>query len=280
MPCPNSPSSPLTGLNDLARLNDLPALSPSAPLADKRARADGILDAILAATDGQSGGQMGAGAAVAFTGGKDSTITLALWRGTFARAFARATPQPTDSAAISPLAISPLAISVDTGLKFPQVTAFRDRLCADWNVRLIVARPDLDLTAYPVAQNKLVCCRDLKIRPLGRALRENDVGALLTGLRRDEAPSRAQRPYAEWREETADMPAHWQVNPILDWTEMDVWAHLTGEGLPYCELYLEGYRSLGCMPCTKPAGADESERAGRDQEKERQLDVLKGLGYF
>jgi phosphoadenosine phosphosulfate reductase len=138
----------------------------------------------------------------------------------------------------------------------------------------------VDVAAYPVAQDKLACCRDLKIAPLGCALRENGVEALLTGLRRDEHPSRAHRPYAEWREATAATPAHWQVNPILDWTEMDVWAFLTGEALPYCELYHEGYRSLGCMPCTKPAGHDADERAGRDQEKERQLNVLKGLGYF
>jgi len=246
-------------LNVLSRLNALAPLPPAAPLADKLARAREVLAAVHCAT-------AGLGAAAAFTGGKDSTITLALWRETFAAPMA----QTADL----------LAISVDTGLKFPQVTALRDRLCADWNARLVIARPEVDLAAYPVAQDKLACCRDLKIRPLGRALRENGVGALLTGLRRDEAPSRAQRPYAEWRDKTDDMPAHWQVNPILDWTEMDVWAHMTGEGLPYCELYGEGYRSLGCMPCTKPAGADEPERAGRDQEKERQLDVLKGLGYF
>jgi len=245
--------------NALSRLSALPPLPPAAPLADKLARAREVLAAVLCATAGR-------GVAAAFTGGKDSTITLALWRGALA--------------ADAPPAADLLAISVDTGCKFPQVTALRDGLCADWNVRLVIARPEVDLAAYPVAQDKLACCRDLKIRPLGRALRENGVEALLTGLRRDEAPARAQRPYAEWREATQDMPAHWQVNPILDWTEMDVWAHITGEGLPYCELYGEGYRSLGCVPCTKPAGADEPERAGRDQEKERQLEVLKGLGYF
>jgi phosphoadenosine phosphosulfate reductase len=70
------------------------------------------------------------------------------------------------------------------------------------------------------------------------------------------------------------------VNPILDWTELNIWAFITGENLPYCELYHEGYRSLGCVPCTRPASADADERAGRDPEKERQLEILKGLGYF
>lgn len=243
---------------DLSKLNDLPPIDPAAPLADKLARARAVLAAVLAATGGN-------GVAAAFTGGKDSSVVLALWRAVQAQAAPGA---------------GVLAVSVDTGLKFPQVTAFRDRLCAEWGVRLAIARPSVDLAAYPVARDKLACCRDLKIVPLGRALRAQGVCALLTGLRRDEHPTRAGRPYAEWREETADTPAHWQVNPILDWTEMDVWAFLTGEALPYCELYHEGYRSLGCMPCTRPAGADADERAGRDQEKERQLDVLKGLGYF
>lgn len=241
----------------LAPLVHFPPLPPEAILADKLARSRALLDAVLARLDP-------AKVAVAYTGGKDSGVALALWREALARSGKSGLR----------------ALSVDTGLKFPEVTEFRDRLCADWNVELTLARPQVDLAAYPVAQDKLSCCRDLKIMPLGRAIRETGVTALLTGLRRDEHASRAERPYAEFRPATEHCPEHWQVNVILDWTEMDVWAHLTGEGLPYCELYHQGYRSLGCMPCTRLADADEGERAGRDQDKERQLEALKALGYF
>ena len=241
----------------LAILNDLPPLPPSAPLADKLARSSKVLDMVASALDPQR-------VAVAYTGGKDSGVALFLWREALARH------------GKSPL----LAISVDTGCKFPEVTALRDRLAADWGAELTLARPDVNLSAYPVAQNKVSCCRDLKIAPLMRTLRDTGVRALLTGLRRDEHPSRALRPYAELRAANGDSPEHWQVNPILDWTEMDVWAFITGEDLPYCELYHEGYRSLGCMPCTKPAGQEADERAGRDPDKERQFEILKGLGYF
>jgi len=240
----------------IAALNDLPPLTPSAPLADKLARSRALLAALPAHLGFMS-------IAVAYTGGKDSGVALALWR---------------EALAGKPGGIQ--ALSVDTGLKFPQVTAFRDGLCADWNVSLTIARPKVDLAAYPVAQDKVSCCRDLKITPLNRAIRETGVLALITGLRRDEHPSRALRPYAERRPATQDCPEHWQINAILDWTEMDVWAFITGGALPYCELYHEGYRSLGCMPCTRPAGADADERAGRDPDKERQLEILKGLGYF
>lgn len=245
----------------LASLNRLPPLPPAAPLADKLSRSRALLAAVR-------GTYPPTAVAVAYTGGKDSGVTLALWRETLAQGEK------------SPL----LALSVDTGLKFPQVTEFRDQLCRDWGAALTIARPEVDLAAYPVALDKVSCCRDLKIRPLCRAIRERGVEALLSGIRRDEHPSRSGREYAELRAATdaelGGCPEHWQVNPILDWTEMDVWAFLTGEGLPFCGLYLEGYRSLGCMPCTKPAGADADERAGRDPDKERQLEILKGLGYF
>ena len=252
-------------------VNALPPLSPAAPLADKLARSREVLAAVLA-------GFAPAHVAVAYTGGKDSGVALHLWKDALAQTGA------------APLR----AISIDTGCKFPQVMALRDRLCADWNVALTIARPrfgpsGVDLAAYPVAAypvavDKVACCRDLKIIPLCRALADTDTQALLTGIRRDEHPSRAGRHYAELRAATADetggCPEHWQVNPILDWTEMDIWALITGENLPYCELYHEGYRSLGCVPCTRPAGADDSERAGRDPDKERQLETLKSLGYF
>lgn len=273
----------------LDALKHFPPLMPGASLADKLARSRVLLDAVLKRLEP-------ARAAVAYTGGKDSGVALALWREALARNGRQAAMRSDreglahggcgvvvrkqEEKAAGPALSELRAISVDTGLKFPEVTAFRDRLCAEWGVDLTIARPEVDLAAYPVGQDKVSCCRDLKITPLNRALRETGALALITGLRRDEHPTRAGRPYAELRPATEACPEHWQVNVILDWTEMDVWAHTTGEGLPYCELYHQGYRSLGCMPCTRVAGSDEGERAGRDPEKERQLEILKGLGYF
>ncbi len=282
---------------DIADLNANAPLAPGAPLEEKLARSRALLTALCGLQPPQA-------VAVAYTGGKDSGVALALWRAALADcaevkacadvkacaaladcadAKACAALEEAGADVKSPLAAcgGPLrALSVDTGLKFPQVTAFRDRLCAEWGVDLTIARPQVELNAYPVAQDKLACCRDLKIAPLGRAMAETATTVLITGLRRDEHPSRAGRPYAELRPATPLCPEHWQVNVILDWTEMDVWAFVTGEALPYCELYHEGYRSLGCMPCTRLAGAQASERAGRDPDKERQLESLKALGYF
>lgn len=201
--------------------------------------------------------------AVAWTGGKDSTLALALWRGVLRDA----TPDA-----------RPLALNLDTGCKFPEVIALRDRLADEWGVTLHIARPDVP-SGYPVAADRAACCRDLKVAPLLRALRELDVDVLLTGIRRDEHPDRAARPVRELVEE----PPHQRVHPVLDFSEMDVWAATMQLGLPHCELYDRGYRSLGCMPCTLPLQGmqgEVGERAGRAADKEAMLASLHALGYF
>lgn len=198
---------------------------------------------------------------VAWTGGKDSTATLCLWRRLLA-----------EKAADAPIR----ALSIDTGVKFPEIVAFRDRYAEEWNLDLTVVRPGVDLAEYPVAGDKVACCRKLKIEPLQRAIRDLGVAALLTGVRADEHQNRADR---QWYEERAE-PAHTLAHPLLHWTEMDIWAFAMDAGLPYCELYDQGYRSLGCVPCTAKSDALGPERAGRDRDKESRMGMLHSLGYF
>lgn len=201
---------------------------------------------------------------VAWTGGKDSTTVLWLWREALKRTGGKLMR----------------AISIDTGLKFPEVIAFRQRMTAQWGVDVHVARPEVRLESYPVAKDKVSCCADLKIAPLKRALRMMRVEVLLTGVRADEHPSRNGRRPLEQRTD----PDIMEANPILHWTEMDVWAHITQAGLPYCGLYDLGYRSLGCRPCTAPSPGgghgDGAERAGRHRDKDGRLEALRDLGYF
>ena len=196
--------------------------------------------------------------AVAWTGGKDSSVALFLWRSLLrARGLGRAR-----------------ALNLDTGLKFPEINAFRDRISEEWDIDLHIARPEKDLSAYPVARDKLACCQDLKIEPLHKALRGQGISVLITGLRRDEHEARARLPFLEERLE----PPHLRANPLAAWTEMDVWAFTLERGLPYCSLYDAGYRSLGCRPCTRLDLTGE--RSGRDQDTERRMEELRSLGYF
>ncbi len=197
---------------------------------------------------------------VAWTGGKDSTVVLYIWKLIL------------DHRSLGPVR----AINLDTGCKFPEVLAFRDRLVTDWAVDLCIAQPDVELAGYPLAADVLNCCRQLKVSPLKKAIRTLRVTHLLTGIRRDEHPERSGRQIRE--ERTA--PAHTLVNPILDWTETDIWAFHAQFNLPHCELYDQGYRSLGCQPCTDKSGGKGGERGGRDQNKEESMKMLTSMGYF
>lgn len=196
--------------------------------------------------------------AVAWSGGKDSTVALALWRVALTQVHPGARP---------------LALSLDTGLKFPETLAFRDALARDWGVDLHLAAPD-PATGLPGPADKAACCTARKIAPLRAGIARLGLAALVTGLRGDEHASRAGRPLLEPRTD----PDHLQANPLLAWTELDVWAYTLDQGLPYCPLYDAGYASLGCEPCTlRP---DDGERSGRHPDKEALLEQLHSLGYF
>lgn len=197
--------------------------------------------------------------AVAWTGGKDSTVALRLWMELMRERGGG----------------MPVALSIDTGLKFPETIAFRQAMAQEWGVRVIEVGPEPRASA-PVSEDRMECCRRLKIEPLCKAIVEHDIGALITGIRRDEHPSRMDRTVFEQRSN----PEYLQVSPLLDWTEMDIWSYIAGRDLPYCQLYDRGYRSLGCVPCTVLSGSDLDERSGRDEQKERCLTALHHLGYF
>jgi phosphoadenosine phosphosulfate reductase len=135
-----------------------------------------------------------------------------------------------------------------------------------------IIRPEVELDRYPLAVDPVACCGDLKIRPLNAAIARLAIPALLTGVRADENPDRAARP---WLEDHGD---HFRALPILEWTELDIWTFMVRGKIPWCTLYDHGYRSLGCVPCTSRAG--HGERSGRDGRKEERMGQLRSLGYF
>ncbi len=196
---------------------------------------------------------------IAWSGGKDSTILLYILRDIWLQ---QRLPGP-----------GPKAVSLDTGCKFPEVLNFRDQLAQAWDIDLIIARPNLDLSQYPLARDPVQCCLDLKVKPLQETMRLHGAQVLFSGARLDEAPHRQNKPWLEEKD------FYWQANPILHWTEMDIWSGHQLAGLDYCPLYARGYRSLGCQPCTRKV-ENGSEREGRNQDKEDQLHLLSNLGYF
>ena len=102
------------------------------------------------------------------------------------------------------------------------------------------------------------CCGIRKVEPLSRALA--GLTAWVTGLRRDQGVSRSALPESEVDEAHGGIAKY---NPLALWSATDVWAYADARQLPRSRLYAQGYRSIGCAPCTRAVQAGEDERAGR-----------------
>lgn len=105
--------------------------------------------------------------------------------------------------------------------------------------------------------NPDLCCDILKVEPVTRAIEELRVKCWVTGLRCTEGRTRTDFKEVEERDKGLV-----KLNPILIWKEREVWQYLALYGVPVNPLYAEGYRSLGCAPCSKITN-DDNERAGR-----------------
>ncbi len=198
--------------------------------------------------------------AIAFTGGKDSLVVLDLLR----------------RAGNGAIAIP--VLHVDTTVDFPEIYEYRDRLAREWKFSLVVHVNEQALAEAPPTEDPkfcLFCTTRLKTEGLNQALKKYKWQALITGVRWDEHQARAQESYLSPRSD------HLRVHPILHFRENDIWDYIEKYKLPYCALYDQGYRSLGCRPCTKPL-ADWSgpERGGRGTDKEGVMERLRALGYF
>jgi phosphoadenosine phosphosulfate reductase len=101
------------------------------------------------------------------------------------------------------------------------------------------------------------CCDILKVVPTRLAIEQMKVACWVTGLRCTEGRTRTDFREVEERDRGLI-----KLNPILLWHEREVWQYLALHRVPVNPLYLRGYRSLGCAPCTRIAGG-LSERAGR-----------------
>jgi phosphoadenosine phosphosulfate reductase len=101
------------------------------------------------------------------------------------------------------------------------------------------------------------CCEILKVEPTRRAIEEMQVKCWITGLRCTEGRTRTDFQEVEERDRGLI-----KLNPILIWKEREVWQYLALHKVKVNPLYAQGYRSLGCAPCTTITN-EESERAGR-----------------
>jgi phosphoadenosine phosphosulfate reductase len=148
------------------------------------------------------------------------------------------------------------AFTIDTGVLFPETLQtwkrFEDRFP---EVRIEV----LDAHSPGAPWTAEHCCSAAKIAALESAL--SDVDAWITGIRREQATTRAQAPKIERDERRGIL----KLNPLADWTDKDVWTYIFKHDLPYNPLHDQGYDSIGCAPCTMPGSGRDGRWAGSDK---------------
>lgn len=110
---------------------------------------------------------------------------------------------------------------------------------------------------YNSIEMRKECCRIRKIEPLQRALAGKK--AWVTGLRRQQATTRTDLAEQEYDRDNGLE----KFNPLIDWTEKEVWEYIRGNNVPYNELHDKHYPSIGCAPCTRAISMGEDVRAGR-----------------
>jgi phosphoadenosine phosphosulfate reductase len=147
------------------------------------------------------------------------------------------------------------AFTIDTGVLFPETLATWKLFEERFGVPIDVL--DARSAGEPwTAQN---CCGAAKVAALERAL--SDVDAWVTGIRREQAPTRAAAPKLEHDERRGI----WKFNPLADWSEKDVWRYIFEHDLPYNPLHDQGYASIGCAPCTLPGAGRDGRWTGQDK---------------
>ncbi len=106
--------------------------------------------------------------------------------------------------------------------------------------------------------NRHECCRIRKVEPLNRAL--DPLAGWITGLRREQSVTRTDLTPLE-----IDAPHGGivKINPLIAWTEAEVWAYAEKRRIPVNRLHRQGYPSIGCAPCTRAIREGEHPRAGR-----------------
>jgi phosphoadenosine phosphosulfate reductase len=103
------------------------------------------------------------------------------------------------------------------------------------------------------------CCGAAKVAALNAAVKGAD--CWVTGLRREQATSRSDATELEFD----DKRGIWKANPLVSWSEKDIWSHIHERDLPYHPLHDQGYSSIGCAPCTLPGSGREGRWSGTEK---------------
>ncbi len=153
---------------------------------------------------------------------------------------------------------------LDTEVLFPETYALMNRFSESYAIRLRRVVPEFSLAQQIErygeelwARDPDQCCKLRKVEPLGRALQGYD--AWVTGLRRAQGPTRQNAKAVE----PDARHGLTKVNPLVRWSDEQLWAYVRAEEVPYNPLHERGYPSIGCIHCTRAVSPGEDPRAGR-----------------
>lgn len=158
--------------------------------------------------------------------------------------------------------------TLDTGRLFPETYQLIDRTDMKYDIKIEVFFPDYHEVQrmvreeginlfYNSVESRHRCCQIRKLEPLHRAMQGLDVW--VCGLRRQQSVTRKDMNLVEWD----DMHGLIKVNPLIEWTEQQVWDYIHEHSVPYNKLHDKGYPSIGCEPCTRAVKPGEDIRSGR-----------------
>jgi phosphoadenosine phosphosulfate reductase len=153
---------------------------------------------------------------------------------------------------------------LDTGYHFAETIGTRDAVEAVYGVNVVNVSPEHSVASQDkllgkdlFARDAAECCRMRKVEPLGKALK--GYSAWVTGIRRVEAPTRANAPLISFDKAFGLV----KINPIAAWTDDEMQAYIEANDILVNPLVDEGYPSIGCAPCTAKPAAGADPRSGR-----------------
>ncbi len=159
-------------------------------------------------------------------------------------------------------------MTLDTGRVFPETYDLLHRTVNRYGLNIKSFYPDTAQVEemvntkginlfYESIENRKLCCHIRKIVPLRRALTGMD--AWITGLRHEQSVTRTDLNIIEWDASNGLI----KINPLLEWSQEQVWDFIKANDIPYNNLHDQGFPSIGCQPCTRAVEKGEDLRAGR-----------------
>lgn len=158
--------------------------------------------------------------------------------------------------------------TLDTGRLFPETYDLIDITSKKYDLPIKVYFPDTKQVEemvntkginlfYESVENRKFCCHIRKIEPLKRAF--SGLDAWICGLRREQSVTRNDLQMFEWDHKFGLI----KINPLINWTEEQLWDFIEHNNVPYNRLHNQGFPSIGCQPCTRAVEPGEDVRAGR-----------------